>query len=433
MVAPSSAAGEKAPRLKTLTEWLAYLERIHPQSIAMGLERVLKLKQALALSQTFPIITVAGTNGKGSTSAMLEAILRAGGYRVGCYTSPHLEQFNERVRVNLEPATDDVLIEAFLRIERARGEIPLTYFEFATLAAMSIFCEAKVDAVVLEVGLGGRLDAVNAFDADCAVVTSIAMDHMDYLGDTREQIGFEKAGIFRAGRPAICADPDAPASLREHGRNVGARLQCIGTEFRCIAEQGQWRFEGHRGTRTGLPYPALRGAYQLRNASAALAALDELREQLPLTMNDIRAGLVTVELPGRFQVLPSRPLVILDVAHNPHAAANLAVNLKAMPRLGKTFAVFGMLADKDIHGVIGEVKGEIDEWLIAGIRERRGASAERIQSELARHGLACASFAAIVDAFDEGRRRASDNDRILAFGSFHTVGDVLRHLRTNEL
>jgi dihydrofolate synthase / folylpolyglutamate synthase len=434
VAAPGSAPGEQCHPPETLTEWLAYLERIHPQSIAMGLERVLDVKRALALDPSFPIITVAGTNGKGSTCAMLEAILRAAGYRVGCYTSPHLEQFNERIRVDLASAGDDLLIEAFLRIERMRGDIPLTYFEFATLASMSIFCEAKVDVAVLEVGLGGRLDAVNAFDTRCAVVTSIAMDHMDYLGDTREKIGFEKAGIFRAGQPAICAEPDAPASLCEHARSAGADLQCIGADFRFLAEQNQWRFEGRRGARAGLPYPALRGAYQLFNASAALAALDELREQLPLTMNDVRAGLVQVELPGRFQVFPGRPLVILDVAHNPHAAANLAANLKALRRDGKTFAVFGMLGDKDIHGVIDTVKDEIDEWLIAGISERRGAAADRIRSELEKHGLThAASFATIAEAFDEARRRTRDNDRILAFGSFHIVGDVLRHLRTKEL
>jgi dihydrofolate synthase/folylpolyglutamate synthase len=428
---PSPVADARTQNITliTLDDWLAYLERIHPQSIAMGLDRVLKVSQALELNPPFPIITVAGTNGKGSTCAMLEAILRAAGYKIGCYTSPHLQHFNERIRVDLAPADDEALIEAFLRVEEARQGIPLTYFEFATLAAITIFCEAGVDTAVLEVGLGGRLDAVNAFDSTCAIVTSIAMDHMDYLGDTREKIGYEKAGIFRAGKPAICGDPDLPDSVSGYARKIGADLQCVGVDFHFTAEQNQWYFAGRHGKRASLPYPALRGVYQLQNACAALAALDELRAELPVTMNNIRAGLSQVELPGRFQVLPGRPLVILDVAHNPHAAANLAANLKAMPRFGKTLAVFGMLGDKDIYGVIDAVKDEIDEWFISGIRERRGASCEHIERELARHGLSAnvKRFSSIIEAYEGAMGNARDSDRILVFGSFHTVGDVLRH------
>ncbi len=415
--------------LNSLSDWLAYLERIHPQSIAMGLDRVLAVREALALEPTFPIITVAGTNGKGSTCAMLEAILRAAGYHVGCYTSPHLQNFNERIRVDLTPASDAALIAAFLRVEHARQEIPLTYFEFATLAAIIIFCEAKVDAAVLEVGLGGRLDAVNAFDGDCAIVTSLAMDHMDYLGDTREKIGFETAGVFRAGKPAICSDADPPLSVTKHAQNIGAVLQRIGVDFNFTAEGNQWQFFDRHGRRAGLPYPALRGAYQLHNACAALAAVDELRGRLPVTMNDIRMGLTQVELPGRFQVLPGRPLVVLDVAHNPHAAASLAANLKALAHPGRTLAVFGMLGDKDIHGVIGEVARQIDEWFIAGISERRGATQEHLAHELDRHGLLSRvkGFSTTIEAYERAMSSASDSDRILVFGSFHTVGDVLRH------
>jgi dihydrofolate synthase/folylpolyglutamate synthase len=420
----------KQPPLETLAEWLAYLERIHPQSIAMGLERVLEVKRSLALDPDFPLITIAGTNGKGSTSAMLEAILHAGGYKVACYTSPHLERFNERVRINLAPAEDETLIQAFRRIERARRDTALTYFEFATLAAMLIFIQAKVDVAVLEVGLGGRLDAVNAFDTNCAVITSIAMDHMDYLGDDREKIGFEKAGILRSGRPAICAEPEVPLSIINHAAAIGADLQRIGVDFRFVAEDKQWRYESRRITRSGLPYPSLRGVHQLRNASATLAALDELRESLPLTSNDLRTGLVEVELPGRFQLLTGKPTVILDVAHNPHAAVNLAANLRVMPRVGRTLAVFAMLGDKDIHGVIGEVKHEVDEWFIAGISERRGAAVDRIEAELDSHGLTGTQCSSVAQAFEAARRRARDNDRILVFGSFHTVGDVLRHLHT---
>ncbi len=296
------------------------------------------------------VVTVGGTNGKGSTCAMLERILLEAGYRVGCYTSPHLLRYNERVRLQGEDADDETLVASFERVESARGGTPLTYFEFGTLAALDVFVRAKVEAMVLEVGLGGRLDAVNIVDADCAIVASVDIDHQDWLGGDRESIGFEKAGIFRAGRPAIFGDLDAPARLLEHARAIGADLQVLGRDFRIEAGERQWDFVGRRGAKHALPIPALRGRWQLRNAAAAIAALDELGERVPVSMGEIKRGLALVRLPGRLQTLPGRPAIVLDVAHNPHAARALADALGEMGFFENTFAVFAMLGDKDIGG-----------------------------------------------------------------------------------
>jgi len=412
---------------KTLPEWLEYIERVHPRAIEMGLARVAAVRDALKLDVTFPVIIVGGTNGKGSACAMLESILDHARYRVGCYTSPHLLRFNERVRIARGEASDDDLACALAAVEAARGEIPLTYFEFSTLAAMWLFRNMQVDVAVLEVGLGGRLDAVNAFEPDCAVVMSVALDHMDYLGETREAIGFEKAGIFRAGRPAICADPDPPPTLVDHAHAIGAELLLIGRDFGAQAELRQWRYWGPRGERHGLPHPGLRGDYQVTNAAASLAALDALRDRLPVSADDIRTGLLTAENPGRFQVLPGRPTVILDVAHNPAAAAALARNLGRMPRGGRIYGVLAMLKDKDVGGVIEAVKALVDEWLVSGIAASRGADAAFMREALARAGVAAPvlTFDSVVQAYRSACDRAGQDDRIVVFGSFHTVAAVL--------
>jgi dihydrofolate synthase/folylpolyglutamate synthase len=393
----------------------------------MGLERVTRVLASLALRPGFPIITVGGTNGKGSTCAMLESILHAAGYRVGLYTSPHLLRYNERVRIGRVPVTDADLCRAFAEVERARGDTPLTYFEFGTLAAMIVFLRARLDVVILEVGLGGRLDAVNAFDCDAAVIASIDLDHMEYLGDTREKIAFEKAGIFRRGKPAVVAESDCPRSMTDHAAAVDARLLLIDRDFQCTGDGTQWRYRGPCGTRGGLPYPALRGEYQLRNAAAALTALDALRDQLPVSMHDIRRGLLETEVAGRFQVLPGRPTVILDVAHNPHAARSLAENLKRMGLFRETVAVFGMLKDKDIAGVVAAVKDHVTRWLVADIRERRGASAAQLREALVTAGVTgdIVAFDHAGAAFREACRTATVNDRILVFGSFLTVAQAM--------
>ena len=427
MLRPAAAP----PASSRLDEWLSYLERLHPSTIDMGLERVAAVRDRLGLTPAFPLITVGGTNGKGSTCAMLESCLRRAGYETGLYTSPHLTYYNERVRIGGIEAGDDMLVDAFRRVEQARGNTTLTYFEFGTLAAMLLFVETRVDAAVLEVGLGGRLDAVNAFEPDCAVVVSVAIDHVDYLGGTREKIGFEKAGIFRSGKPAIVAEADPPASLLDHARGIGADVRLIDRDFGYAVSEVQWRFWDWRGKRDGLPFPALRGDYQLTNASAALAALDSLRERLPVDNGAIRRGLVEVELPGRFQVLPGRPMVILDVAHNPHAAVHVAENLKRLEKRGSsTIAVFAMLKDKDIEGVATALASLVAEWFIAPLPIPRGADVERLEKALRAADVTAPVVRCddVANAVQRARERAGPDDRILVFGSFYTVAAALRAL-----
>ncbi|MGB9093125.1 MAG: bifunctional tetrahydrofolate synthase/dihydrofolate synthase [Gallionella sp.] len=411
----------------TLAGWLTYLETLHPKTIALGLERVAQVKQRLNLNPGFPVIVVGGTNGKGSVCAMLESILHAAGYRVGCYTSPHLLEYNERVRVAKRQASDAELCGSFELIEQARGDTSLTYFEFGTLAAMQVFIASKVEIAILEVGLGGRLDAVNVFDSDCAVIASVDIDHTEYLGDTREQIAFEKAGIMRRGRVAICADRDVPQAIRSHAQQVGAELWCIGRDFDFTPHQGQWDYRGKTGSRNALPWPALRGAYQLANASAALAVLEVLRDRFPVSMEAVRRGLNEVQLAGRFQVVPGRPSLILDVAHNPHAARVLAQNLADLPPCPHTWAVFSMLADKDIAGVVAALDPHVDTWLVGGLDTARAATPERLESVLEQGRvrgeiIICKN---IPEALRYACNAAGENDRILAFGSFYTVAEVM--------
>jgi dihydrofolate synthase/folylpolyglutamate synthase len=404
---------------RSLPDWLAYIERQHPQAIALGLERVHEVLSVLDIRFSCPVITVGGTNGKGSTCAMLESILQAGGYRTGLYTSPHLVRYNERVRVAGQEADDASLCAAFEAVEAARGAVPLTYFEFGTLAAFDLFSKAKLDALVLEVGLGGRLDAVNTVDADCAVLTSIGIDHVEYLGDTREAIGREKAGIFRAGRPAVVADPVPPASVLE----TDATLLLLGRDFGYQSHGTQWAWWGPSGKRSGLAHPALRGAIQLRNASAALAALDALRERLPLAMQDVRRGLAEVTVPGRFQVLPGRPQVVLDVAHNPEAAAVLAANLGDGGYAPETIAVLGMLKDKDIAGVVRAVAPRITRWHLATLPGPRGADAADLFEILKKENITtpASTHPTVAAALAAAKKEAAENDKIIVFGSFLTV------------
>ena len=407
---------------RSLADWLSYIERQHPQPIALGLERVVEVFNRLEIKITCPIFTVGGTNGKGSTCAMLEAILQAGGYRTGLYTSPHLRRYNERVRIGGREADDDALCEAFAAVENARGTVPLTYFEFGTLAAFVLFSKENIETAILEVGLGGRLDAVNVLDADCAVLTSVGIDHVEYLGNDRESIGREKAGIFRPARPAVVADPDPPSSVV----NSNAKLLLIGRDFGYANQGTQWSYWGPGGRRSGLAHPALRGAMQLRNASAALAALDSLRERLPLAMQHVRHGLAEASLPGRFQVLPGRPQVILDVAHNPEAAAVLAANLGDSGYAPETIAVVGMLKDKDIAGVLRAVAPRITQWHLATLAGPRGAQAADLNNVLKREKITMEAkeHPTVALALAAARKEARENDKIVVFGSFLTVADA---------
>ena len=409
--------------MKSLADWLGYIERQHPKSIALGLERVSIVLDAMGVTLSCPVITVGGTNGKGSTCAMIEAIGRAAGYRTGLYTSPHLVRYNERVRIAGAEAGDDALCEAFAAVEAGRGDAPLTYFEFGTLGALWLFARERIELAVLEVGLGGRLDAVNVIDPSCAVLTSVGIDHVDYLGGTREEIGREKAGIFRPGRPAVVSEPDPPQTIYEVKQDV----LLINRDFGYIDEGSQWAYWGPGGKRAGLAYPALRGKAQLRNASAALCALYSL--QLPVAMQDVRRGLAEVTLPGRFQVLPGQPQVILDVAHNAQAAAVLERNLADSGFARKVFAVCGMLRDKDIGAVLRTLAPRITRWHLASLPGPRGASA----AELAAHVSGNVhEFPTPTDAFAAAKGLAREGDKIVVFGSFLTVSEVIAWLNNNK-
>ncbi len=413
---------------RSLDDWLEYISAQHPAAIALGLDRVREVAARMGFASPPVVITVGGTNGKGSTCAIVERILLEAGYRVGLYTSPHLLRYNERVRLNGEEATDEALTRAFECVEAARGATPLTYFEFGTLAALDAFDDVKVEVAILEVGLGGRLDAVNIVDADVAAVVSVDLDHQAYLGPDRESIGFEKAGIFRASRPAIFGDSNPPERLVEHARAIGADLLLLGRDFRVEAQDRQWDFIGRKGTHRALPMPALRGRWQLKNAAVALAALDELSARLPVSLGEVKRGLTLVRLPGRLQALPGRPSIVLDVGHNPHAARALAEGLGDMGFFKKTLGVFAMLGDKDIGGVVDAMRGRIDRWFVAAANVERAAPAQRVAEILAQRGLegATRTFATVPAALDAARREAGPDDRIVVFGSFHTVAEALQ-------
>lgn len=444
-----------------LDQWLSHLETLHPQPIDMGLDRVQTVANQLALAPSQAIqIIVGGTNGKGSTCAMLEAILLAAGYKVGLYTSPHLVHYNERIRLNGENASDELIVRQFAYIDQRREDISLSYFEYSTLAALTAFHEAKVDVMLFEVGLGGRLDAVNIIDADCSIITSVDIDHVEYLGSDREHIAWEKAHIFRPNKPAICTDPMPPAAIKAYADEIGADLWQFGVDFNYSGDAQQWAFAGRSQRRAALAYPALRGVNQLLNASAALAALEALRMQLMVPASSIREGLLRATIPGRMQILPGQPTVVLDVAHNPHAAGALAQNLQQMPTTApsKTYAVVGMLQDKDAKEVIKRLAAYVDVWLCADLNTARALSGVElsglVKSVLAEPALLDTkaapvsatptvrthqpvidfaqvevhAFDDLVQAFVKAQSEATDNDKIIVFGSFFAVGPILSYL-----
>ena len=417
--------------MKTLDDWLAHCEQLHPKTIDMGLDRVRAVAERMGLRFDCPVFTVAGTNGKGSTCAMLEAILTQAGFRTGLFTSPHLVRFEERCRIRGQNVDAADLIAAFARVESARAEISLTYFEFTTLAILDTLARAGLDAVILEVGLGGRLDAVNIIDTDCAIITSIDIDHAELLGDTREKIGFEKAGILRTGRPAIVSDPVPPQSVIDRATEIGADLWLLGRDFNYSGDKQQWAWAGRGRRYAGLAYPALRGANQLINASGVLAALTAMRQQLPVTAQAVRNGLALVDLPGRFQVVPGQPALVLDVAHNPHSVAALALNLDAMGFYPTTHAVFGAMADKDLAPMLHRMDPLVDRWYFADLPTPRAASGAALQAAwqalTQRKDASSAVFSQPLDALHAAAAKAQAADRIVVFGSFYTVGGVLVH------
>ena len=415
-------------RFNTLADWLAWQETLHPNEIDLGLERVAKVLSSLGLADPgFTVITVAGTNGKGSTVAMLDAILRAAGYRVGSYTSPHLLRYNERIRIAGDTVSDDELCASFDRIDTARGATSITYFEFGTLAALDIMQRRGVEIAVLEVGLGGRLDAVNVLAPDVAVITPVDIDHVQWLGADRESIGREKAGIMRPGRPVVCTDPAPPGSIAAEATRLGAPLYQLGRDFtfETLADHWSWRSGSRR--RDALPLPALRGSYQTANAAGALMALELLRDTFPVDQGAVRTGLATVQLPGRFQLLPGLPMQILDVAHNPHGARSLAQSLRQQPCGGRTHAVLAMLADKDIPAVVEAMQDVVDVWYLAGLDVPRGAAAESLQTAVLAMLPAAEVrlFSAVPDARQQALAAAATDDRVVVFGSFYTVAAAL--------
>jgi len=473
---------------ETLPEWLAHCERLHPTNIDLGLERVREVARRLELRFDCPVVTVAGTNGKGSTCAMLESIAQQAGYRTGVYSSPHLVHFEERCRIQGKTVAGADLLAHFAAVEQARTQggaaVSLTYFEFTTLAILRLMSQARLDVAILEVGLGGRLDATNVIDADCAVITSVDIDHVEFLGPDRESIGREKAGIMRAGRPVVVSDPVPPQSVLDHARDIGADLWRFGLDFNYSGDPQQWAWAGRGRRYAGLAYPALRGANQLVNASGALAALEALRTRLPITAQAVRLGLSMVELPGRFQIVPGQPTLVLDVAHNPHSAAALAANLEAMGPMGAfpvTHAVFGAMADKDLAPMLTKVGPLIDHWYFTDLPTTRAQTAAGLQQQwqalvdaaarpgatepppykLARTRITregkpsawmqisrsktdapdsaaaapgepqpaplCSLHASPQQALEAALGAAGAADRIVVFGSFYTVGGVLQH------
>jgi len=414
-------------RFSTLSDWLAWQETLHPVAIDLGLERVAAVARQLDCLQPAPVvITVAGTNGKGSTLAMLESILRHAGYRVGCYTSPHLFFYNERLRINDEVVADQRWCDAFARIDKLRGETSLTYFEFGTLAALDIMQRDSLDVALLEVGLGGRLDAVNIVDADVAIVTSIGLDHTDWLGDTRDAIGFEKAGIFRADKPAICGDASPPDKLLEAAITIGADLQVLGRDFHMSHTDKRWSWQGVGGQYKSLPWPALPGMHQLANSASALAALDSLHDRLPVNEASVVSGLKQLVLPGRVQVLPGKVEQVLDVSHNAQAAQALADVLENQSQPGGvTYAVIGMMRDKDIAAYVAALRDKVDHWYPVGLDCARallpGPLAEHLQRVSGIGSVtACRS---VVEARTALANQVKTGDRVLVCGSFYTVAE----------
>jgi len=417
----------------SLAEWLAHSAAMHPKKMDLSLERTVEVARRLDIRFSAPVITVAGTNGKGSTCAMLESIARHAGYRTGLYQKPELVHFEERCRLNGAPVAADDLVPHFAAVEAVRGDITLTQFEFSTLAIVRLLSQAEVDVIILEVGMGGRYDSVNAFDTDCAVITSIDLDHMEWLGPDRESIGLEKAQIMRPGKPCVVSDPLPPASVVKHGESIGADLWLVGRDFNHTGDRQQWGWAGRGRRYHGMSYPALRGANQLLNAAGAIAALESLRERLPINAQAIRTGLAMVELPGRFQVVPGQPALVLDVAHNPQAVAALALNLDAMGYFPRTHAVFGAMRDKDIPGLLARMAPLVDVWHCCALPTARAAGAEELAALVREAVAGRAGEPVAVHTHDSpaaglaaAAATADRADRIVVFGSFYAVGGVLK-------
>lgn len=423
---------EGVMRFNTLAEWLAWQEGLHFTSMDLGLDRCTAVAERRGLLKpAYPVISVAGTNGKGSSVSMLRAILGKAGYNTGSYTSPHLIRYNERICLNGVEVTDDMLCASFDRIDRARGDISLTYFEFGTLAAFDIFQRAGVDIAILEVGLGGRLDAVNCLDADVALITSIDLDHENWLGPDRESIGREKAGIMRSGAPAICADPVPPQSILEYARTLGTRVYVAGEDYRHQADDLTWNWQAGDVVYHGLPWPSLYNPRQMANAAGVLMALTVLSDRFPVDIEAIRQGLQEFNLNGRFQIVPDKAQLILDVAHNRQAAALLVCNLKGLPVKGNTHVLIGMLKDKNHQAIFQEISDVADFWHIVTLDGPRGTDSKVLSEELSAMNVTghISRYDTVAEALNRIREQVGPRDRIVITGSFLTVGAAIKHLK----
>ena len=428
---PQSHFDKEAMRFNSLPEWLEWQEELHFTAIELGLDRCTAVAENMGLlNPDFTVISVAGTNGKGSSVTMMDSILSNSGYKTGCYTSPHLIRYNERIKLDGVEVTDEMLCESFSRIDHARGDISLTYFEFGTLAALDIFHHANIDVALLEVGLGGRLDAVNCLDADVALVTSIDLDHMQWLGMDRETIAYEKAGIFRSAKPAICSDPHPPATVLQYAEEIGATLYIPGRDFNYKLSDDHWSWQWGSVAYESLPRPGQYNSCQVQNAAGVLMVLNILKSELPIKAEAIEKGLGNFSLTGRFQMLTEGTQTILDVAHNTQAAKTLVHNLKQFPNSGKTHIIIGMLKDKDQTGVLNELKEIADSWNTVSISSSRGSDSATLKRELLELGVTVpiSENDTVASAFHKLQNETGLHDRIVVTGSFLSVGDAIKHL-----
>ena len=414
-----------------LAAWLDFISVQHSKEIELGLERIRLVAERLKLRPfNCPLITVAGTNGKGSSVTALERIYTAAGYRTGCYTSPHLTTFNERIRLQRDFATDDMICEAFNRINTVRDEIPLTYFEFSTLAAFIIFQKFEPDVVLLEVGLGGRLDATNLYSADIALITSIGIDHADWLGSDRETIAVEKAGIIHPGKSVVIADPDPPESLLKIAHDKAGAVIQLNKDFHYDTMKSAWNWQWNKKMLQAMPLPGLHGRAQLNNIAGVIMCVTALQGDLPIDDKTLHETLPELALAGRFQVVEGTPLLVLDVAHNPDSTALLAENLREQDCAGETCAVVAMLKDKDIATSLSNIRTEIDRWYVAGLTVARGENANNIREIIQKidPGKSVHEFTTVEEAWQQAVNQSSSTDRVVVFGSFHTVGAIISHL-----
>jgi dihydrofolate synthase/folylpolyglutamate synthase len=425
-------AAHTDPESWSTEDWRQEVARRGGARIDLTLDRVRAVLPALNLQLPAAVLTVAGTNGKGSACAMAESIIRHAGYRTGVYYSPPLTSLHDTIRIDDRPVAEATLAAAMHQVSRASTEVPLTWYELCTLAALVVLCKSQPDALVLEVGMGGRVDAVNAIDADCALVTNVDVDHTEFLGPDRESIGLQKAGIFRTGRPAVVSDPVPPQSMIDRAREIEADLWLFGRDFNYAGDRQQWSWAGRSKRYNGLAYPALRGANQLLNAAGVLAALESLRDRLPISAQAVRAGLANVELPGRFQIVPGQPTLVLDVAHNPHSIATLAVNLDQMGFYPRTHAVFGAMRDKDIRTMLARMSSLVDTWHFCDLPTPRAVTAKELEALLQEMQLKGPGEVSVqchpgpIEALRFALAGADPADRIIVFGSFYTVGGVLK-------